>query len=128
MGTAVTVPIYLGDSLQLRYQSRDMFASKNVTIGVRDEVNTELLFPISLVNHAESFDQLMVDVAEYLESGQDPKLALQDVVGLSGWRVGDAVGDDGEASGVAPMQGRDHIWAYYTRNLVRPINAGAEQG
>ena len=32
--TAVTVPIYLGDSLQLRYQSRDLFAANNVTIGV----------------------------------------------------------------------------------------------
>ena len=35
--TAVTVPIYLGDSLQLRFQSRDLFAANNVTIAVEDE-------------------------------------------------------------------------------------------
>ena len=120
VNTAVTVPIYLGDSLQLRYQSRDMFAAQNVTISVRDEDDTELLFPISLVNRAESFDQMMVDVADYLESGQDPQSALPDVVGLS----------DGELETLSATieklqdlhsKGRDHIWAYYTRNLVRPI-------
>ena len=117
--TAVTVPIYLGDSLQLRYQSRDLFAANNVTIGVGDEENTELLFPVSLVNHAESFDQLMVDVAEYMESGEDPKLAM-----------GDVPLTDGESETLSATidkladlhaRGRDHIWAYYTRNLVRPI-------
>ena len=120
VSTAVTVPIYLGDSLQLRYQSRDMFAAQNVTISVRDEDDTELLFPISLVNRAESFDQMMVDIADYLERGQDPQSALQDVVGLN----------DGESKTLSATidklaelhrKGRDHIWAYYTRNLVRPI-------
>lgn len=118
--TAVTVPIYLGDSLQLRYQSRDLFGANTVTIGVGDDANTELLFPISLVNDAENFDQLMVDVADYIERGDDPKLALDDVVGLT---------DDESATLSATIdkladlhaKGRDHIWAYYTRNLVRPI-------
>ncbi len=120
VSTAVTVPIYLGDSLQLRYQSRDLFGANTVTIGVGDDDNTELLFPISLVNDAENFDQLMVDVAEYIERGEDPKLAMEDVVGLT----------DGEWATLSATidklsdlhaQGRDHIWAYYTRNLVRPI-------
>ena len=119
MSTAVTVPIYLGDSLQLRYQSRDLFAANNVTIGVGDDANTELLFPVALVNHAESFDQLMVDVAEYIESGGDPKLAM-----------GDVPLTDGESETLSATidklkdqheKGRDHIWAYYIRNLVRPI-------
>lgn len=117
--TAVTVPIYLGDSLQLRYQSRDLFAANNVTIGVGDDANTELVFPVALVNHAESFDQLMVDVAEYIESGEDPKLAM-----------GDVPLTDGETQTLSATigklkdlhdEGRDHIWAYYIRNLVRPI-------
>ncbi len=119
VNTAVTVPIYLGDSLQLRYQSRDLFAANNVTIGVGDDANTELVFPVALVNHAESFDQLMVDVAEYIESGEDPKLAM-----------GDVPLTDGESETLSATidklkdlhdKGRDHIWAYYIRNLVRPI-------
>lgn len=119
ISTAVTVPIYLGDSLQLRYQSRDLFAANNVTIGVGDDANTELVFPVALVNHAESFDQLMVDVAEYIESGEDPKQAM-----------GDVPLTDGESATLSATigklkdlhdEGRDHIWAYYIRNLVRPI-------
>ena len=118
--TAITVPVYLGDSLQLRIQGRGLFAEKTVTIPVGDDENTELLFPVTLVDDAENFDQLMVDVAEYIERGEDPKLALDDLAGLS----------DGESATLSATidklaalhaRGRDHIWAYYTRNLVRPI-------
>ncbi len=117
--TAVTVPIYLGDSLQLRYQSRDLFGANTVTIGVGDDDNTELLFPVALVNHAENFDQMMVDIADYIERGEDPKVAM-DAVPLT----------DDETKTLSTTidklvalhaQGRDHIWAYYIRNLVRPI-------
>ena len=118
--TAVTVPIYLGDSLQLRYQSRDLFGTNTVTIGVGDDDNTELLFPVALVNDAENFDQLMVDVADYIESGQDPKLALDDVVGLTDGEL-DSLSATIDKLAELHAQGRDHIWAYYTRNLVRPI-------
>ncbi|MCY4474893.1 MAG: N-6 DNA methylase [Chloroflexi bacterium] len=117
--TTVTVPIYLGDSLQLRYQSRDLFATNNVPIDVGDDKNTQLLFPVALVNHAENFDQMMVDIADYIERGEDPKVAM-DTVPLT----------DDETQTLSTTidklvdlhaQGRDHIWAYYIRNLVRPI-------
>ena len=48
----LTVPVYLGDALQLRYRADDMFAEHEVTIPVEDERNTELVFPISLVERA----------------------------------------------------------------------------
>ena len=64
----VTVPIYLGDALQLRFRTRDMFAQHNVTVQVEDEQNTELVFPVSLVERAETFDALMGDIAEAIES------------------------------------------------------------
>ena len=116
----VTVPIYLGDALQLRFRTGDMFAQHNVTVQVEDEQNTELAFPVSLVERAETFDALMGDVAEAIESGDDPFLALDD----------QNITDVGERrtlqETIAAMQhlhseGRNHIWAYYTRNLVRPI-------
>ena len=51
----VTAPIYLGDALQLRFRTGDMFAEHNVTIPVEDEQNTALVFPRSLgvcpINH-----------------------------------------------------------------------------
>ena len=71
-------PSYLGDALQLRFRTGDMFAEHNVTVQVEDEENTELVFPVSLVERAETFDALMNDVAEAIEKGDDPTLALDD--------------------------------------------------
>ena len=116
----VTVPIYLGDALQLRFRTGDMFARHNVTVQVEDEHNTDLVFPVSLVERAETFDALMGDVAESIEAGDDPALALDD----------NHITDRGERvtleKTIAAIQrlhseDRNHIWAYYTRNLVRPV-------
>ena len=116
----VTVPVYLGDALQLRFRTGDMFAEHNVTVQVEDEENTELVFPVSLVERAETFDALMSDVAEAIEKGDDPALALDDN------QITDSKERQTLEVTIVAMQrlhseGRNHIWAYYTRNLVRPV-------
>ena len=116
----VTVPVYLGDALQLRFRTGDMFAEHNVTVQVEDEENTELVFPVSLVERAETFDALMSDVAEAIERGNDPTLALDD------HEITESREQQTLRVTIAAMQrlhaeGRNHIWAYYTRNLVRPV-------
>ena len=118
--TVVSVPIYLGDALQLRFRSGDMFAELAVTIQVGDEENTELVFPVSLVERADTFDALMGDIAEHIEGGDDPTLALDD------HRITDTNERQMLEATIATMQrlhseGRNHIWAYYTRNMVRPV-------
>ena len=118
--TQVSVPIYLGDALQLRFQAGDMFAEHNVTIQVADEQNTELVFPVSLIERANDFDSLMGDIASYVENGEDPNLALDDN------HINDPAERATLAATISTLQmlhseGRDHIWAYYTRNLVRPV-------
>ena len=120
LAASVTVPIYLGDALQLRFRPGDMFAQHNVTLQVQDDENTELVFPVSLVERAETFDALMGDVAQAIETGDDPTLALDD----------NHITDPGERKSLEETitamhrlhsEGRNHIWAYYTRNLVRPV-------
>ena len=116
----ITVPIYLGDALQLRFRTGDMFAEHNVTVQVEDEENTELVFPVSLVDRAETFDALMSDVAEAIEKGDDPTLTLDD------HQIDESRERQTLRETIASMQrlhaeGRNHIWAYYTRNLVRPV-------
>ena len=116
----ITVPIYLGDALQLRFRTGDMFAQREVTVQVEDDQNTELVFPLSLVESAETFDALMGDIAESIERGDDPHLALDD------HGITDPAERQTLERTVAVMQqlhseGRNHIWAYYTRNLVRPV-------
>ncbi|MCY4108592.1 MAG: N-6 DNA methylase [Chloroflexi bacterium] len=116
----ITVPVYLGDALQLRSRTGDMFAEHEVTVQVEGDPNTELVFPIGLVDRAETFDALMGDIADAIESGEDPQLALDDH-GIT------APGERNTLKAtIATLQrlhgeGRDHIWAYYTRNLVRPV-------
>ena len=118
--TDITAPIYLGDALQLRFRAGDLFAEHNVTIQVDDDQNTGLVFPVSLVERSETFDALMGDVAEAIENGDDPFVALDDhhIVGASERQTLEMT--------IKSMQmlhgeGRNHIWAYYTRNLVRPV-------
>ena len=101
-----------------------MFAEHAITIQVDDELNSELVFPTSLVERADTFDSLMSDIAESIEGGDDPLLALED----------HAINDPEERATlqatVSTLQrlreeGRDHIWAYYTRNMVRPVALAA---
>ena len=57
--TNITTPVYLGDALQLRFHERGLIAQHYVTLEVEDEQNTALVFPRSLVEEAETFDELM---------------------------------------------------------------------
>ena len=115
-----SAPVYLGDALQLRFRTGDLFAAQQVTIQVEDESNSTLTFPVSLVDRADTFDSLMSQVAADIERGDDPLLALDD----------HGISDNHErqtlTQTIATLQrlhseGRNHIWAYYTRNLVRPV-------
>ncbi len=116
----LTVPIYLGDSLQLRFRTGDMFAQHQITIQVDGDQNKELIFPVSLVDRAETFDALMGDIAEAIETGGSALVALDD------HDISDPAERQALESTIASMEqlhseGRNHIWAYYTRNLVRPV-------
>ena len=118
--TALAIPVYLGDSLQLRFRAGDLFAEREITIQAQDGENTELVFPASLVERPEQFDALMLDIADSIEQGDDPFLALDD------HHIGDArerkiIGNTIAAMLKLHQQGRNHIWAYYTRNMVRPV-------
>ena len=118
--SSLSIPVYLGDALQLRFRTGDMFAENVITIQTRDEENTELVFPVSLVERAEDFDAIMGDISDYIQQGDDPALALDDN------HVNDPAEREIIGNTIAAMQrlhdrGRDHIWAYYTRNMVRPV-------
>ena len=117
---SMSIPVYLGDALQLRFRTGDMFAQNEITIQTRDEEDTELVFPVSLVERADDFDALMGDISAHIEQGDDPFLALDDN------HVNDPAERQTIGETIRTMQrlhdrGRDHIWAYYTRNMVRPV-------
>ena len=69
----LTVPVYLGDSLQLRTAPRNMFNHDTVTITVApppeadDQPPRQLVFPHALVEQGDSFDSVMLDIGEAIE-------------------------------------------------------------
>ena len=117
----LAIPVYLGDALQLHYQTGDLFISGDIGIEVEgDEFDKKLIFPIGLVEQADTFDLLMSDIADAIERGNDPLVALDDR----------GIVDPGQRQTLTATieimqelhaEGRNHIWAYYTRNLVRPV-------
>ena len=87
---------------------------------MEDEQNTELVFPVGLVEDAETFDALMGDIAEAIENGSDPYLSLDDH-SLSDPAERQTLQKTIETMQRLHSEGRNHIWAYYSRNLVRPV-------
>ena len=128
----LTIPVYLGDSLQLRTDSSTLFGAENVMIEVEPDPTTDaphqwLEFPRALVQQADWFDRVMLAVSEAIEKGYDPRTALDDA-GIDSGRERDVL----EAT-ISRMEGlhaagRDHVWAYYIRNLVRPVWLASPDG
>ena len=65
----------------------------------------------------------MSDVAYAVEHGDPPDTALAEVADLA---ERETLRRTVEAMSRLHREGRNHIWAYYTRNLVRPVSI-AEQ-
>ena len=117
----LAIPVYLGDALQLHYQTGDLFISGDIGIEVEgDEFDKKLIFPIGLVEQADTFDLLMSDIADAIERGNDPLVALDDR-GIVDPNQRQTLTTTIEIMQELHAEGRNHIWAYYTRNLVRPV-------
>jgi len=123
----VHIPVYLGDSIQWRQQV-DLWTAGNLVIRTDDErelFSSELRFPDALLDNASLFDQLVSDLAS--KASNRKKGAKAPSLAPTYQRLGipastRAVID----STFATMcrlhdEDRDHIWAYYIRNLARPM-------
>jgi SAM-dependent methyltransferase len=135
----INIPVYLGDSLQWRQPSRDMYTQHELVIDA--EVDKTLLpgatqvrlpldadqfhFAASLLNDFALFEGLINDLAaKAVSSSQKGKRN----VGLANVFSTYAVPKDAQDSVTASFQtlcrlhddDRDHIWGYYIRNFARP--------
>ncbi len=132
----ISVPVYLGDSLQWE-QNRDLFTREdNVSISTSsDELvgkgggiigDDDLVFPVSVLKDATVFDRLVSRMADKAldTTGAKHRTLIGPI--LKSLKITDP--DDVKTLGetFATMRdlaatGRDHIWGYYVRNLIRPI-------
>ena len=119
----ITVPIYLGDALQLRFRTGDMFAQHEITAHkwrTSSIPETWCSHTVSLVDRDETFDALMGDIAEAIERGNNPNFALNDRH-ITDPDERQILEQTIKSLQMLHAEGRNHIWAYYTRNLVRPV-------
>lgn len=133
----IFIPVYLGDSLQWE-QRPDIFSSEeNVVVGTSgtdlvaapsptlDGLTEDLVFPRSVVKDARNFDRLVDGMAERASdnSKKDSRDVIMPVLVQRGVSEGDLdvlVQTFGRMRRLH-KEGRDHIWGYYVRNLIRPV-------
>ena len=118
----LSVPVYLGDSLQLRTNPDALFAQDRISIEVDSGTNRSSMwldFPKDFSGRADEFDGFMLDTAARIEAGEDP---TESVGTLNVPEAGRSILEEtlGKLKALHD-KGQNHIWAYYTRNLVRPV-------
>jgi SAM-dependent methyltransferase len=116
----LTVPVYIGDSLQ--WNTQGFLAERDVRIEVPDG-GPPLEFPFDVTREPALFDSVIARMLELSTQGAPSE-------GLGSWLE--------RNHGVAPgtvstlvltyetlrslhRDGRDHIWGFVARNLVRPV-------
>jgi hypothetical protein len=124
----IQVPVYLGDSIQWQEQHIDLWTAGNLVIHADDKKElfaAELRFPDALLEDASIFDQLVNELAARA-SKRKPKAPVPSLAAVFK-RLSIAKEQHATIEGTFKTmcrlhdEGRDHIWAYYIRNLARPL-------
>jgi len=130
----VAVPVFLGDSLQTQANAESLFGQDATVIVFDASSGISLEFPRTLVDSGDSFDLLLSRVAVDIAQGVDPVHILEWARQNLDWFASasnadvEMIGSTLAALTKLHEQGRDHIWAYFTRNLVRPIWLSTDAG
>ena len=127
---AVSAPIYLGDSMQLRYDTGTLIASQAIELETRENLPTQdapvtFRIPKELARRQADIDQLISAMATAIDQGLDAQ------------HVADAYDMSDECRQsmktiAAQMKelhaaDRNHVWAYYIRNMIRPAVIAEEK-
>ncbi|MGI9016495.1 MAG: N-6 DNA methylase [Euzebya sp.] len=123
---AMTVPVYLGDSLQ-RGQHANLFTANALTIQTDQDQQlfTELLtFPEKTMEDVGRFDELVeeLSVAATNRGRGSAVPSLAGVFARYGLHPDDQTIITATFAVMCKLhdEDRDHIWGYYVRNLARP--------
>ena len=138
---SLTVPVYLGDSVQWT-RAAGSFSNDDIVIEVDSpdlatvvsmshetlfEVSTTLKFPLSSIDNPGHFDRLMNDLAD---KAQGYTSRSQPIPSISQLLTSHGVVAQAERATYEETfatlcelnaDERDHIWAYFVRNQIRPL-------
>jgi SAM-dependent methyltransferase len=128
---AFSIPVYLGDSLQWGQEQtlleRTLVNTDVLTVPTEpgDQLfATELRFPSSLLADASRFDRLVTELAD--RATQRPRYSPVPSLTETFRRYPMTEAEQGTVTETFTVMctlhddDRDHIWAYYIRNLARP--------
>ena len=120
----ISPPIYLGDSLQLRYENNFFTRPDHITLRTTEQMPGEadtvaFDIPMSLAQQSDRFDPLILDLSQAVAQSADTDTVLDR------HQITDAVERATMTQIAVQMRklhaiGRDHVWGYYLRNMVRP--------
>jgi len=116
----LTIPVYLGDSLQ--WNTRGFLAEREVLIEV-PEGGPTLEFPFTVARDPGLFDAVisgMIALSEEEASAEALQAWLRRQQGLDDHAIGVLTRTYSDLRELR-SQGRNHIWGFVARNLVRPV-------
>lgn len=121
------VPVYLGDSLQWRAPETNLWTKEGLTITVDDGAqlwDSDLHFPSRLLDNALQFDRLVDELADRAAKrvSQSKPPSLSATFARFGIHEDDQAAIEKTFATMCRLhdEGRDHVWAYYVRNMARP--------
>ena len=127
---AVSAPIYLGDSMQLRYDTGTLIASQSIELETGEILpgRTEPVtfsIPNELAHQQADIDQLISEIATAIDEGQDEEGVI------NGYEMSDDCRQSIQAVAALMKElhaaDRNHVWAYYIRNMIRPAVIAKEK-
>ena len=127
---AVSAPIYLGDSMQLRYDTGTLSASQSIELKTGETLpgrTAPIIFniPKELARQQADIDQLISELATAIDEGRETEhvadaYEMSDACRQSVMAVASAMQELHAAD-------RNHVWAYYIRNMIRPAVIAEEK-
>ncbi len=126
--TDVAVPVYLGDSLQLLHDTTSLLSVENIVVpAMGDPKGRSLTFPLSLVKRPHIFGALMSRTAADIAAGDGAGRALDEFAEHLDGHETEVMAKTAAKLEDLHADEMNHIWAYFVRNLVRPIVIAEEK-
>ncbi len=131
----ITVPVYLGDSVQWEQHRTILNQEDQVVIATAGDdlveggggtlFGDDLIFPVSVLEDAQQFDRLVSAMADKAldTSNRKSKDLVKPILRQFGIHANDEklLYETFDTMRRLHASGRDHIWGYCTRNLIRPV-------
>ena len=120
---AVSAPIYLGDSMQLRYDTGTLSASQSIELETHETLpdhTAPIIFsiPRELARRQADIDRLVSEMATAIDEGRNAE-HVADAYEMSN-QCRQSIKAVAALMAELHAADRNHVWAYYIRNMIRP--------